>query len=331
MAVLRNTICVLLITFTIIGCHSEVEHSILMDKACTLYPSEVVDDSISASHVFVLCDSIQVHQLPYLSGGPVLGWKKVGTDSISYWGEYGRRDGRIMSPLVSRNGNMILINDFVKKQIWVLTVTAQGLSNIAGPIDSDIKSQCVIPVSNHDCLYLNPHSFITGRQRVLLSKNNFKPANCIRTKYNCMNVLHGSIATNGRGKIVYVDYVTSHVEILDESGHLETIIEKENLEHQEYYTDSKEIVFMGYVCQSFIDVCPFKNGFAALYRPMIISDKDSINNDESEIYVFDWNGNQCSHYVIRAVVENLSLSYDGRFLFCFESMDGNKKLSVYEL
>lgn len=332
MALLKNKIALFILLFSIVACKSNADYAIIqMDGAEYLFPSQEYDDSLVASRLYVLHDSLEVYQLPYSSGNPVLCIKKIGKMDVHYWGKYGKEEGCIMESIVSRNGNLILLNDFVKKQIWVLSFSDNGLEYDSGPIDSDINSQCIIPISRQKCIYLNPHSFKTGKQRILTSKEGFQPAHCLKSRFNCINVLHGFIATNGNGKYAYVDHITSHIELIDESGHQYKIIEKADIEQQDYYVDSNEIVFKGYVCRSFVDVCSNNDCLIALYRPGVLT-ADTIDNvDESELFVFDWDGNQISHYVVNAKVVDISLSKDGRVLYCWESTLGVNRLTRYEL
>lgn len=332
MALLRNKITVIVILSSMVACNSNADHKIMqMDGADYLRPSKSFDEDLAASHLFVFQDSIEVYQLPYSSGGPVLGFKKIGSNISDHWGTYGPDEGCIMDSQISRNGDLILLNDFIKKQIWVLSVSGSGLELASGPIDSKIKSQCILPISDNECIYLNPHSFKSGKQRILLSKHGFRPALCLHDRFNYMNVLHGSIATNGNGKYVFVDHITSHIELINESGHQYMVIEKDIMEQQDYHVDSHELVFKGFVCRSFVDVCPYNDGFIALYRPGIFTIDSVDNSEESEVFAFDWEGNQLAHYKINAKVDDLSVSGDGRIVFCWECSSGINRLSCYEL
>lgn len=103
------------------------------------------------------------------------------------------------------------------------------------------------------------------------------------------------------------------------------------MEQQDYHVDSHELVFNGYVCRSFVDVCPYNDGFIALYRPGIFTIDSVDSSEESEVFAFDWKGSQLSHYKINAKVDDLSVSGDGRVLFCWECSSGINRLSCYEL
>lgn len=332
MALLKTKIALFIILSSIVACRSNADHAIIqMDGTEYLCPSQDFDEGLNASHLFVFYDSLEVYQLPYSSSGPVLGIKKIGETETEYWGKYGKEEGCILESIISRNGNLILLNDFVKRQIWILSFSDSGLEYASGPINSDIKSQCIIPISQQKCIYLNPNSFKTGKQRILTSIEDIQSAPCRKSRFNFMNVLHGFIATNGHGKYAFADHITSHIELINESGHQYKILEKAIMEQQDYYVDSKEIVFSGYVCRSFVDLCSNNDAFYAVYRPGVLSFDTIENEDESEIFVFDWEGNQLSHYVVYARVVDLSLSEDGRFLFCWESSGGINRLRCYEM
>lgn len=282
--------------------------------------------------MFMINDEIEVYLLPFHSGEPVICWKTKGEEALQYWGNYGIGEGCLMNSLMTRNENMVLLYDVIKKQIWAISFIESDAVDVCGPMDTNIKSQCIIPITDKKGMYLNPNSFKAGRKRILQTEEGYQMFGCRKSRHNYINVLLGTIASDESNQnLVYADRVLSRIEFMDERHHKKNIVSKESLEEQKYYVDSQEVTFSGSVYQSFVDICAYRKGVAVVYRPGIIYfDREEVPQ-WSDVFLFDWKGSTLARYRIDAEVINISLSYNGNCMWCYENKLGNKQVTFYEL
>lgn len=289
-------------------------------------------------HAYLLCDSIVVCHNDYQNGAPVLGLSSIRDTSITWHGRYGLEDGMMMNSLSSRNGNRVLLYDFVKKGITVMDLSSGIERPDTYSYNTALKSQCIIPVSHENGIFLNPDSFKGKERRIRRTEDGFL-YNGGRSRFNAFNVVLGGLAYSPRnGTVIYADRVEPTVEILDSGGRLSRRImfkDTTSDEPQQYSMDKDDGMdsysFLGKVKQSFTDVCCTDNNVALLFRPGIITPTSTSVSDMSYVIVMDWDGDNMKVLHLDEDVVNISLSSDGKSLFSFSSGEDGNYLTQYDI
>ena len=204
---------------------------------------------------------------------------------------------------------------------------------------TDLKSQYIIPVGNKEGLFLNPYSFGGKEIRFERTKDDFMTKKKGHPGFDAFNVVLGSLTCSPKnGHVIYANRVEPEVEIFDSDGKLIRRLkfhDERLYEPQQYYTDkghgTDSYCFLGKVKQSFIDACGSDDCIALLFRPGVITPTSTAVSAVSYIIVFDWNGDNVRGCSLNENISTISLSSDGKSLYCFSSSEQGKQLIKYYL
>lgn len=298
---------------------------------------KTLPDSLTTT--FIICDSVVVSQRHYHEGDHVLGLTYINDTSFLWFGQYGIEEDRMMNSLVTRCENRVLLYDIVKEKITVIDVST-GIDNPSIiSYDTGLSTQYVLPVTMRKGLFLAHESFKGKRRRVRTTGDEYQPDRHNVGRYDAFNVVLGELAcSNVRNRSVFADRVDSKVEILDTDGKLLKrimFISQGDKERQQYSKDESEGVtyytFLGSVKQSFTDVCCNDSTIALLYRPGLITPSSVSISDHPYVVLMDWDGNVRATYVMDDEFDRISITSDGRCLFCFSSREGGNSVMRYDL
>ena len=188
----------------------------------------------------------------------------------------------------------------------------------------------IAPVTMNRGVFLNASS--KKKRRIIATDSDYRYPGRV-PKSDMINVSHGTIVINEEiGRCALLDRIHSRIVIFDGHGRKMHVLRTRNLEDQQYDTDKEgRSVFLNSICQSFIDGCEYDNGFAALYRPGIISPQSGNQSPLTYILMLDWSGQIVKSFHISSSVQNVSLSRDGSRLYLFEEGAEGKRLATYEI
>lgn len=283
------------------------------------------------SNVFVINDSTIVSLEDYMSGGDVFHVSRLEDDDrIHGVLNYGQENGALLSVIPGRHDGRLLVQDFVKSEVRVIDFSDPDTAIVSPNYPTDIHSQAMVPVSMDKGVFLNESSKL--KKRMLATATCFKYPG--RMPINDLgNISRGTIViSKDNGRYAFLDRVYSRIELFDSDGRMIQTIRKEELENQLYDTDTRGFpVFLNSYCQSFIDGCEYDEGFAALYRPGIITPQLENLSPLSYILLFDWSGHIIKSFHVASSVMNVSISRDGSSLYLYEKSSGGNRLSRYAI
>lgn len=247
---------------------------------------------------------------------------------------YGSEKGEALLPFFTKSQHQLLMYDPVKKMAGIIDIPIISNSVDYHPtlFHTNIFSQEIIPFKKR-LLFLNPNSFDGKAPRVIISDRNWNYVERHKYSFDASNVVDGSLQYNSsKGRIAFLaDYIPV-VEIMNENGVLlkrihfpHSICDFEKVYHKsvgitEYlYPYCSSPSFPDY---SFCGSDSNENYIACIYW------RDDWTY---AILILDWEGHIIDGFNPVSKVKQISISSDGKRVFCWEAEENNGVLREYAI
>lgn len=255
-------------------------------------------------------------------------------EKIGSYYPYGSEIGEVLLPFFTKSQHQLLMYDPVKKMAGIIDIPVILYSVDYHPMlfHTNIFSQEIIPFKKR-LLFLNPNSFDGKAPRVIISDRNWNYVERHKYSFDASNVVDGSLQYNpSRKKIAFLaDYIPV-IEIMNENGDL-----------------IRRIHFPHSVCD-FETVYHSNSNITEYLYPYRSSptfpDYSFCGSDSNEDYIaciywredwtyviliLDWEGHIIDGFNPVNKVIQISISSDGKRVFCWESEENNSVLREYAI
>ena len=198
--------------------------------------------------------------------------------------DYGSGDDCVLGFLFSVSQEGVLLRDFVKKRVSLLTRETLKQGEKAVFQESNLTAQYAVAMADHRILYLNPASLGGADKRFLLTDTNYHAAPEKKYGYDNFNVVDGYILMETGGKrLCYADKHSGEIEFYGDKGTLVKKIQIAAAPEPEYYIREdgriKHRIFLNYVPFSFVSASSRKSAISLLYDPYYLTP------DEEYVYM----------------------------------------------
>lgn len=243
----------------------------------------------------------------------------------SYFHE-GNGPDEILECISTYNNDTVLLEDIQKHNLAIIPLDSMlNIKYKPTLVRTDVKSQRIWPYKGK-LLGVNPNCFTDKRQRIqnggnrfIISDSNFVYSEKERYKYDTYNLTSaGIIIGYSQNRIIYYSQVYPVIEIYDTGLNLLKKIEGPDLPHDPEYFLYGDFyyVFKNEVPHAYTYHCCDSSFFYLAYIGEYSSYQGKKVEDlNSWIFKFDWDGNFIESYHIDTYIETLSVSDDGKVLY----------------
>lgn len=240
---------------------------------------------------------------------------------------FGNGPNEILSALISLNGNLLTINDYVKGEVALLNVDSvlANHSYTSPPIRHFTNSPTVTQYCNENQLIIENTACFEDDDlgidnkaiRFIVTDKGSKYVENSKYEYYTRNVASdGDIITNyPLNKIVYTHMHKSIIEIYNNDLKLTKRILGPDKLPIKYRIVEKEITFNKRIPYSYLDFCTDKNYFYLSYMGDFLVRGKNMDDYPLWIFKFDWNGNFIDSYYIGRYFASISISNDSKSFY----------------
>lgn len=327
----RKLIAFFVISFALFSCspaREEAESVLLVTSERVAAADSVFYPLANVQNCYILGDTLLVARHLSDAGTRAFSVYDIRTHELVRSLDYGADDAAVLSVALTVSPEGVLIHDFVKERMALLSPEAVGRP---GPVEfrpTNISSQQSVAVSGGRIMYLNPASFEGEAERLLLSDEQYQGPPEKRRGYDNFDVVMGYILPARDGSRTYfVSRNTGEIELYDAEQKLLKQVRMANAPTPEYSFfqagDVKQRVFRNYIPYSFVSVFSDDSRVSLLFDPHYFT----ANGDRSylepsaSLLILDWQG---------TIVKSLSLPAGMHPDGCYVSPDGKVDLLFCE-
>ena len=290
---------------------------------------KVLDSSyrfIRAKEFFVYHDSILVVlNKPHRGGGFVDLFDLNSKTTLRSFFRMGNGPGELLNAIAHLHGKELIVHDFAKHQIASIDLDSALISSSYRPssplkFSNDVGSPFVTFLDSARMIMLNPYYFDNEDlgidndvPRFLVRETRKNSPVCemaLPQLYYTYNVSQGFIIPNiEKNRIIYASNFYDELEIYDKNLNLLKRIEGPDKLRPVYRMHGKEIIFDKIVPYSYRSYAMTDSSFYLSYiGDYYVSRKSKLQNFDSWIFKFDWDGNFIECYHSKEYISSLSLS-----------------------
>lgn len=327
----RKLIAFFVIPFALFSCspaREEAESVLLVTSERVAAADSVFYPLANVQNCYILGDTLLVARHLSDAGTRAFSVYDIRTHELVRSLDYGADDAAVLSVALTVSPEGVLIHDFVKERMALLSPEAVGRP---GPVEfrpTNISSQQSVAVSGGRIMYLNPASFEGEAERLLLSDEQYQGPPEKRKGYDNFDVVMGYILPAKDGSRTYfVSRNTGEIELYDAEQKLLKQVRMANAPTPEYSFfqagDVKQRVFRNYIPYSFVSVFSDDSRVSFLFDPHYFTangDRTYLEPSAS-LLILDWQG---------TIVKSLSLPAGRHPDGCYVSPDGKVDLLFCE-
>ena len=215
----RKLIAFFVIPFALFSCspaREEAESVLLVTSERVAAADSVFYPLANVQNCYILGDTLLVARHLSDAGTRAFSVYDIRTRELVRSLDYGADDAAVLSVALTVSPEGVLIHDFVKERMALLSPEAVGRP---GPVEfrpTNISSQQSVAVSGGRIMYLNPASFEGEAERLLLSDEQYQGPPEKRRGYDNFDVVMGYILPARDGSRTYfVSRNTGEIELYD--------------------------------------------------------------------------------------------------------------------
>ena len=298
---------------------SPVDKTIDIDaslKNVTLREVGTFNDKTTMS--YVADNSILVEILETKMGGPVVLLRNLHSGKTRALYKYGSGRKQLLAVQPHLDGNKLLLNDFIKKEVYIVDINKALRRKHYCPRSTKVKveTQYMIPGRGKSIMILNPASFDSGVARSVTVKRPYVYKQKDSEAMHAFNVMHGILLRNAMNEgYCYIDQHEGLLEFWETGEKLVTRIHVETPYKAEYREiNNGSLIFRGGIPFSFLAGAANKERIALLFDPHKMVRGERTGYKRPLVLFFDWEGNSCGTLEVSGDVRPnaISLSDDGR-------------------
>lgn len=327
----RKLIAFFVIPFALFSCslaREEAESVLLVTSERVAAADSVFYPLANVQNCYILGDTLLVARHLSDAGTRAFSVYDIRTHELVRSLDYGADDVAVLSVAMTVSPEGVLIHDFVKERMALLSSEAVGRP---GPVEfraTNISSQQSVAVKGGRIMYLNPASFEGEAERLLLSDEQYQGPPEKRRGYDNFDVVMGYILPARDGSRTYfVSRNTGEIELYDAEQKLLKQVRMANAPTPEYSFfqagDVKQRVFRNYIPYSFVSVFSDDSRVSFLFDPQYFTaNGDRIYLEPfASLLILDWQGT-----IVKSLSFPAGMHPDG----CYVSPDGKVDLLFCE-
>lgn len=305
----------------------------VLDTAEILTPIPVnFQPPISALSTYVYNDSIAVVWNTELAGKKLVELYNMNSNTlIKDYINVGNGPGEMISSLSCYSSDTLLIWDFMKQNLAVLPIEEMITDTFFTP---ELQSFSIEPkhiwpykgrliAVNPNCFRYDKLGINNNGPRLIVSDSNFIYKETQEYTVNTTNVVYVDFFISfPQNRIIVYNNSEPRIEIFDTDINLLKTIYGPALPREiEYsiYDNFGTYAVLRDIPESYGTYCFNKDYFYITYAGEFMSEGKTLEDTDTYILKFDWDGNFIDSYYIGYYVKSMSLSNDGRFLYTFGS------------
>ncbi len=272
---------------------------------------EVSRKFFNAKNFFMYNDSVMIVLNKPSGKNHFVVFHNIKTDeTIAEFIRLGRANNEMLNCSAHIKGNLLLVKDFAKNNIAVINIDSvllYGADYQIGKfieLGSNVGSGFVTLYDSKRLIMLNPHCFTNEELRIdnkqprfIISENDVTPPLEYNNKlYSAYNVTQGPIITN-ENRVIYASSSLSVIEVYDFNlNPIKKILGPIELTPVYRINDNNDISFDKIVPYSYMSSYYDENYFYLSFVGDYFHRDDSLEDFDSHILKFDWDGNLIETY-----------------------------------
>jgi hypothetical protein len=285
------------------------------------------EDLIYAKYFFVYQDSILIVQNQKYEDVYFLEFYDLKQQQLlAKLYRLGNGPNELLSAVVSINGNILTVSDYVKNQVAFVNIDSvlKNPAYTSAPIRYYTDSPNVAIYNNNQLLIGNPNCFKDDKlgidqkaPRFIVTDQGTPYIEEKEYQYYTRNVACGGllITKYEKDRIFYANMHRTQIEIYNNDLNLLKLISGPDKLPAKYVVEDNEVSFKTYAPFSYLNFCTSLDYFYLTYMGDNLAREGSMYDYPLWIFQFDWDGNFVNSYYIGRYVSSISLSADGESFY----------------
>lgn len=231
---------------------------------------------------------------------------------------YGNGPEELLSANININQNLLIVDDYVKKEISFIDIDSITNDPNYKPAISKyiIDARTVVPYNNNKLLMDNPSYFVEPNlginnetpHFIIADVNKTAEIKPVKQKYYTRNVSDGKIITNySHNRIYYINSNLPEIELYDNNLNLiKQLVGPDELKIN-YTIIDNEVVFKKTIPYSYMDYCCNDDYVYTLYMGDFMTEEKRLQDNDLWIFKFDWDGNLINSYSVPQYINKISI------------------------
>lgn len=238
---------------------------------------------------------------------------------------YGNGPFELLNADIDITGNILTVNDMVKKEVSFVYLDSVLLQKVYKPVIHkyylDIRSIVFCPpneviMDNPNYFYDPNFNVSNGKFRLLHSSIDRLNQMHLRSgKYYTRNVSSGTIIPNYvSDRLLFLNSYLSEIEVYDANLNLLKRILGPKEQVANYTIIDNEVIFKKIIPFAYLGYCCDEESVYALYMGDFWTEYNRLEDNSCWILKLDWDGNLLKVYTLPKYIKNISLGGNG-FLY----------------